>query len=80
MLSSKKIATDISEAGETFVAALSAALDAAKTSCTPDEFERLKRAVGSVIGTLEVDMLWPLYKQHPELEPETLRDWKNDET
>ena len=78
MLSSKELAADVSAAGEAFVAAMSEALDTAKVSCTPAELKRFKDAVGCVIGTLEVDLLWPLYKQHPDLEPENLRGWKNE--
>jgi len=61
---------------ETFLRDLSAALEAARTSATPAEFARLKHAVGNVAGTLEVDLLWPLYKEYPTLEPENLKNWE----
>ena len=75
---SAQLATEVTKAGETFIAALGAALMVAKASTTPEEFEQFKRAVGQVIGTVEVDLLWPLYKQFPELEPPALRGDKND--
>jgi len=78
MITSAKLATDVSAAGEHFVAALSKCLAEAKLSCSPEEYEQFKKAVASVVGTLEVDMLWPLYKKHPDLEPEGLRDWKSE--
>jgi hypothetical protein len=74
MIASKDIAVSVSTAGEQFIASLSEALSAVRESCTPEEYERFKRAVGLVVGTMEVEMLWPLYKQHPDLEPEGLRD------
>jgi hypothetical protein len=55
---------------------LSAAFEDARTSQAPAEFEKLKDAVGRVVGSVEVDLLWPLYKQHPELEPENLKGWE----
>jgi pyruvate/2-oxoacid:ferredoxin oxidoreductase beta subunit len=78
MLSSKELATAVTAAGERFVEALSECLTIAKSSSTPEEYERLKRAVGSVVGTLEIDLLWPLYREHPDLEPENLRKWKDE--
>ena len=78
MITSTQLATEVSAAGERFVEALSKCLMEAQSSCSPEEYEQFKKAVGSVIGTLEMDMLWPLYRKHPELEPENLRDWKNE--
>ena len=78
MLSSKELATTVSAAGERFVGALSKSLSAAKSSLAPEEYESFKKAVGSVIGTLEIDLLWPLYREHPDLEPENLRNWKDE--
>ena len=73
MISDPTSAQKISEAAEHFLGDLSRAFELARASSTPDEFERLKKAVGVVVGTLEVDLLCPLYKQHPNLEPENLK-------
>jgi pyruvate/2-oxoacid:ferredoxin oxidoreductase beta subunit len=78
MITSVELATEISAAGERFVEKLSKCLIEAQSSCSPEEYEQFKKAVGSVVGTLELDMLWPLYRKHPGLEPENLRDWKNE--
>ena len=78
MITSTELAAEVSIAGERFVETLSKCLVAAQSSCLPEEYEQFKKAVGSVIGTLEIEMLWPLYRRHPELEPENLRDWKNE--
>ncbi len=67
----------VSKAAEHFLGELSRAFEAARSSATPEEFERLKQVVGVVVGTLEVDLLWPLYKQHPNLEPENLKGWES---
>ena len=69
-------ARNVASAAEAFLRELSCALEATRTSAAPSEFEKLRRAVGSLVGTLEVDLLWPLYKQHPDLEPENLNGWE----
>lgn len=77
MVSSKKLASSIGTASESFIIELGKALDEAKVSATPEEYEKLKKAIGVVIGTLEIDLLWPLYTKHPELEPENLKGWQS---
>jgi len=78
MITSQKLATEVSTASERFVETLSKCLLEAQSSCSPEEYEQFKNAVGSVIGALEISMLWPLYRKHPDLEPENLHDWKNE--
>lgn len=76
MISDPDRARAVSTAAEAFLRELSLALELVRTTGSAEEFERLKRAVGEVVGTLEVDLLWPLYKQHPSLEPENLKGWE----
>ena len=76
MISDLNSAQAVSSAAENFLRELSRALEQARGTARPEELERLKRSVGSVVGTLEVDLLWPLYKQHPDLEPENLKGWR----
>lgn len=76
MISDADRARAVSTAAEAFLRELSLALEQVRATGSVDELERLKRAVGEVVGTLEVDLLWPLYKQHPSLEPENLKDWE----
>lgn len=38
-----------------------------------DEAIKLRRAAGKIMGHIFVDILDPVYRQHPELEPEELR-------
>ncbi|WP_124553388.1 hypothetical protein [Methylophilus methylotrophus] len=77
MVSSKKLASSIGTASESFIIELGKALDEAKVSATQEEYEKLKKAIGVVIGTLEIDLLWPLYTKHPELESENLKGWQS---
>lgn len=73
MISNPTSALEVSKAAEHFLSVLESAFESARSTATPDEFARLKHVVGVVVGTLEVDLLWPLYKQHPDLEPVSLR-------
>lgn len=75
MISDPDRARAVSEAAEAFLGELSLALELVQSTGSSEEFERLKRVVGEVVGTLEVDLLWPLYRQHPALEPENLKGW-----
>ncbi|MFZ2267274.1 MAG: hypothetical protein WAV95_06815 [Azonexus sp.] len=72
MLKNKEMATAVSLSGEQFIADLNAVLNKARTTCEPEEYQRFLKSVGLVVGTIEVDMLGPLYKQHPDLEPDGL--------
>jgi hypothetical protein len=76
MIADPNSARAVSKAAEKFLRELSEALELARGTEPPADFERLKQAVGVVVGTLEVDFLWPLYKQHPDLEPENLKNWE----
>lgn len=76
MISDSIHARNVAIAAEAFLRELYGALEDARISATPAEFARLKHTIGSVVGTLEVDLLWPLYKQHPSLEPENLKGWE----
>lgn len=78
MITEKQIAGRVAAASEGFVEALNKALLEVQATATPAEFERFRRAVGMIVGRLEVKLLSPLYKEHPELEPEGLRSGPND--
>lgn len=68
----------MSAAGERFVEALNRALLEIRATSSPDEYERFRRAVGLVVGRMEVELLGPIYEDHPELAPEGLARGKDD--
>lgn len=41
--------------------------------CSDDEFSKYRQAAGVVMGYIYTDVVAPLHKQHPELEPEELK-------
>ncbi len=76
MISDPASARCVSIATEAFIRELSIAVEGAQSSASPEDLEKLKRASGMVIGSMEIELLWPLYKQHPSLEPESLKGWE----
>lgn len=40
---------------------------------TGDESMKLRRAAGKIMGHIFVEILDPIYREHPDLEPEELR-------
>lgn len=73
MITSKKAAIEVTAAGERFVETLSKCLIEVQSSSTPEEFEQLRRVIGLTIGRLDTELLEPIYRLHPELEPPGLR-------
>ena len=76
MIADRQHAVAVSQAAEEFIKQLSLALKAAQSTGSAQDVERLKKSIGEVIGTLEMALLWPLYKQHPDLEPKNLKGWE----
>ena len=42
-------------------------------ACSDEEFKQYRQAAGVVMGYIYTDVVAPLHKQHPELEPEELK-------
>ncbi len=42
--------------------------------CPEPEFQAYRKAAGRVMGYLFTDVLNPIYREHPELEPASLKD------
>jgi len=42
--------------------------------CSDDEFQAYRKAAGFVMGYLYTDVVAPIHKEHPDLEPPELRE------
>jgi hypothetical protein len=42
-------------------------------SCVGEESMQFRRAAGKIMGHIFVDILDPIYREHPELEPDDLK-------
>ncbi len=45
-----------------------------RENCTPEEAAAYEKAIGRVVGPIVMDVLEPLYQQHPALKP---HNWDN---
>jgi hypothetical protein len=43
-----------------------------KQTCSEDDFRKYRDAVGKVLGYMLLDIMNPLYKEHPDLKPPDL--------
>lgn len=41
----------------------------AKQRCSEEDFKKYRRAVGAVMGEILLEILNPMYVEHPELKP-----------
>ena len=41
-------------------------------SCSREEFEAYRSAVGQIMGTMLLDVMNPIYREHPDLKPDEL--------
>jgi hypothetical protein len=53
-------------------AKLDESVDFVKTRCSDEEFNRYKEAVGRILGNMLLDIMNPLYEEHPDLRPPNL--------
>lgn len=50
-------------------ARLNSLLREVEADCSADEFKKLKRGIGAVLGSLLIEVLNPLLNEHPDLRP-----------
>jgi len=42
-------------------------------TCPTQEFERYRNAVGNIMGHLYLDIMVPIFREYPDLEPEDFK-------
>jgi len=40
-----------------------------RDTCRPEEFVEYRTAVGQLLGNISIDILRPIYQEHPDLKP-----------
>jgi hypothetical protein len=48
-------------------------------SCEEEEFQQYRKAFGTVMGVMYLDILGPIYRDYPNLQPEGLRKQKTEQ-
>ena len=52
---------------------LNGSVQRVKDTCSQEEFLEYRRAVATIMGEMCVEIMRPIFKEHPELEPEDLK-------
>ena len=51
------------------IADLNRALILARSKADPEDYESIQKAIGLMIGSVEMELLWPIYRAYPDLDP-----------
>jgi hypothetical protein len=72
MISDKAVASEVSKLMLDYGAKLDASLLTVKDRCSPEEFAAYRKAMGKILGEM-LDVMNPIYAQHPDLKPHQLK-------
>lgn len=73
MITNKDTATQISALMLELGAKLDTSVALVQATCEEQEFNRYRRVVGELMGTMLLEVMNPLYQTHPDLKPVGLR-------
>lgn len=69
----KEVASQVNDLMLEFSAKLDQSLRTVMEQSTEQDFKNYRNAVGQLMGIMLLDVMNPIYKEHPELKPEQLR-------
>ena len=69
MIKDRVIAESVSKLMLEFGGRLDASIVAAQDNCSEAEFHEYRLAVGKILGDMLLEVMNPLYQQHPDLKP-----------
>jgi hypothetical protein len=69
----KATALRVRDTAQEALGQLDLSIHAVQTTSTQSEFEAFRTVVGRVMGAIVVDILQPIYAEHPDLVPPELR-------
>ncbi len=61
-------ATAMNEHMADVIGQITRAIILAQSKADPDEYPDIKKTLGLLIGSIEMDILWPIYRKFPELD------------
>jgi len=73
MIKNKEIAKEISELMLTFGDKLDHSASIVRESCPKEEFENYRNAIAKILAEMLLEVMNPLYKEHPGIKPEQLK-------
>jgi hypothetical protein len=65
----KAVARQISELMLEYYAKLDASVQLVRDRCSEEEFKKYREAIGLIMGYMTTEVMVPLYKKNPDLEP-----------
>jgi hypothetical protein len=65
----KAVARQISELMLEYYAKLNVSVQLVSDRCSEEECKRYRKAIGLIMGHMTTEVMMPLYKKHPDLEP-----------
>jgi hypothetical protein len=68
----KEIAQQISSLMLEYAAKLNGSVELVMANASAEETQRYKRAVGTVMGEMLIEIMNPIYAEHPDLKPPQL--------
>lgn len=72
MIKNQEVAKQISELMLECGRRIDASIAMVQEQCDAEDFQRYRRAAGRVLGALYLDVMQPVYVQHPGIKPEGL--------
>ena len=73
MIQDKETASKINDLMLEFSKKLNESALLVQQDCPDPEFQNYKKAVGYIMGRMFMDVMRPIYKDHPDLKPEQLK-------
>lgn len=68
----KEVATEIVDLMVEFGDRLNQSVALVKDNCSEDELDSYRRAVGKIMGGMLLDVMNPIFDEHPDLKPDQL--------
>jgi hypothetical protein len=69
MIRDARVAKEISDLMIELSGRLDGSIATVRDQCSPEEFAAYRRAVGRIMGQMLLEVLNPLYAEHPSLKP-----------
>jgi hypothetical protein len=73
MLSNKDTAFQVEKMLRECSATLNESVRHVMETCPEDEFKAYRRVIGQIMGAIYLDVVQPIHRQYPDLEPEEMR-------
>lgn len=74
MLMDKDIALQVSNIMIELSSKLNQSIVLVQNNCSNEDFEAYRQKAGYIMGTIYTDIMLPIYKRYPEIEPNELKD------